>query len=148
MLVVLLVLVLVVVVIVVVVLVIVVVVLVHLHPVLVLLGQRVHAVEHHNGGYLLAHAAQDLVQPRFGFAAIADEQIAVLYADDVLRRRLIAVRLGAGRDEQGHVPVVPRDLAGKVVGREHRGHDFDPAVRLRRLRLLPAGAQREAQGTY
>ena len=101
-------------------------VLMHLHPVLDLLGQRVHAVEHHNGGYLLAHVAQNLVKPRFGFAAVADEQIAVLDADDVLRRRLIAVRFGAGRDEQGHVPVVPCDLAGKVVGRENGTDDIQP----------------------
>lgn len=93
------------------------VVLVYLHPFLDLLGQRVYTVEHYDRRYLPVHAAENLVEPRLGFAAVADKQVAALYADDVLRRRLITVRLGAGRDEQGHVPVAPRDLAGKVVGR-------------------------------
>ena len=71
-----------------------------LHALLVLFLERVHALEHGQDAVTALSAVKKRLEPGLGFAAVADQQIAALDAQEILRRRLVAVRLRAGRDEQ------------------------------------------------
>lgn len=118
-----------------------------LHAVLYLLLESVHAPEHGEYAHVGVKPVGDFLQPCLGLSAVADEQVAGIYAEDILRTRLKAVRLRPGRDEQRNVRPLARDAPRKIVGRENGGDDIQP-VRRRLLRLRAAAAERKHAGGY
>ena len=115
-----------------------------LHPLFGLLFQGLHAVHHGEGKDIILPAFQNFLQPGLALPAVAEQKIAVFYADDVLGRGLKTVGLGAGRHQQDHIGLLPGDLPGKVIGREHGADNIQslsPALR----RRFAAGAETEDQ---
>ena len=120
-----------------------------LHALLVLFLQRVDAIEHRKHGESSVRSVEQRVEPGLGFAAVADQQIAALDAQEVLRRGLIAVRFRAGRNEQHDLAAAAAELPRKVVSREQRRDDRETCIRLsfrvRRRALRAAGGKAEEQ---
>ena len=113
-----------------------------LHPLFGLLFQGVHAVHHDKAGNILFPARQDLLQPGLALSAVADQQVAVFYTDNVLGRGLKAVGLGAGGHQQRHIGLFPGNFPGKIIGREQSADNIQslsPALR----RAFAAGAEGE-----
>lgn len=114
-----------------------------LHPLGELLLQRVGVVHHaQNVGNLLPGGAKDVLHPHLALAAVVDEHVRLTHADYVERRRLEAVRLPPGGNQQRDVHVLATDLTHKVIVRKERADDSQPPVRAF-LRSLRAAAERE-----
>ena len=79
------------------------------------LGNGLNAVHHAQNVYIVGHERLD---PGFGLAAVADKQIAFLYCNDLLWRRLVRVHLRAGLYPKLYLRPVPCHFACKVIGRE------------------------------
>ena len=102
--------------------------LIALHTLHRLLLQKRHTVHHPQDGALRFHGLQDGIHPGVGLAAQVQEEIARLHRQDIRGSRLIGVALSPRRQQQLHIRQLSPGGAGKVVGREHRGHHMQPAV--------------------
>lgn len=95
-----------------------------LHAFHMLLRQQLHTVHHPHSVAGGLHRGQNGIHPGVGVAAQIQKEIAVPHRQNVGRRRLVGVAFRAGRQQHGHFRIFSGGCPGKIIGREHRGHDL------------------------
>ena len=87
--------------------------------------RRIHAVhQRHHLHVGRINGFQHVSHPFIRFSPDIQKNIAVLYGDDILRGRLVAVHLGSGLQKHFHLCILPGYLPGKIIQRENRSHDL------------------------
>jgi len=99
------------------------------------LGQR--------GGGHVAEVGQELLEPALEVEAVPQHEIGARRRDDVLRRRLIAVDLGARLGDRDDVDPIARHIARHVGDDDEGGDDFQPLLGQGRQRHKGKGGGQE-----
>ena len=107
---------------------------------------RLHTV--HQRHYLhigCINRSQHITHPFVRFAADIKKHITILYRQDILRRRLIAMHFGARLQQHRYACLLAAQLPGKIVQRKNGGNHPQRSVGLLHLPRSAAANQRRQQ---
>ena len=115
-----------------------------LHPLHGLFLQKLHTVHHPQRGPCPLRGVQNGIHPGVGLPTQVNEEVTLLYRQNVRRCRFVGMALRPRRQQQRYIRIVSPCRPGKIISRKNRGHNMQLSVILL-LRALPAGRQSQYQ---